>query len=177
MLIHNKTEILIALEDKVRGFNKYISSLDKQHFEAKPGDKWSAGQNLEHLIRSTKPLLLAYALPLFLLRLVFGKANRPSRSYEDLVIKYKTKLAAGGRASGPYIPPPVPYEKKEELLNKYDSVKEKLSAKIKNYREEDLDQYILPHPLLGKLTLREMLFFTIYHNQHHLDLLKARELS
>lgn len=24
-----------------------------------------------------------------------------------------------------------------------------------------------PHPLLGKLTLREMMFFTIYHVQHH----------
>jgi hypothetical protein len=25
----------------------------------------------------------------------------------------------------------------------------------------------LPHPLLGKLTLREMIYFTIYHVQHH----------
>jgi len=44
--------------------------------------------------------------------------------------------------------------------------------KIKNYNEANLDKYIIPHPLLGKLTLREMLFFTIHHNEHHLDLIK-----
>ena len=36
-----------------------------------------------------------------------------------------------------------------------------------NILEKDLDFYVLPHPLIGKLTLREMLFFCIYHVQHH----------
>jgi len=26
---------------------------------------------------------------------------------------------------------------------------------------------LLPHPLLGKVTVREMLYFTIHHVQHH----------
>lgn len=177
MSIHTKAEIIAALDEKVNMFNEHIATLDKQSFEASPAGKWSAGQNLEHLTRSMKPLLLAYSLPLFLLRLVFGKANRPSRSYEDLVIKYNAKLSAGGRASGPYIPPPVIYENKETLLANYTRMKDRLNRKIQSYREEDLDKYVLPHPLLGKLTLREMLFFTIYHNQHHLDLLKKRVLS
>jgi hypothetical protein len=34
--------------------------------------------------------------------------------------------------------------------------------------------YRLPHPLLGKLTVREMLFFTVYHNAHHLDQVASR---
>jgi len=38
--------------------------------------------------------------------------------------------------------------------------------------EDDLDRVMLPHPLLGKLTLREMLFFTIYHVEHHLGILR-----
>lgn len=32
---------------------------------------------------------------------------------------------------------------------------------------DELDKYILPHPLLGKLTIREMMYFTIYHVEHH----------
>jgi uncharacterized damage-inducible protein DinB len=32
-----------------------------------------------------------------------------------------------------------------------------------------LDRLRLPHPALGKLTVREMLFFTIYHNIHHVE--------
>jgi hypothetical protein len=36
------------------------------------------------------------------------------------------------------------------------------------WSEDDLDNHRLPHPLLGKLTVREMLFFTLYHIQHHM---------
>jgi|SRR5882672_10633400 len=49
-----------------------------------------------------------------------------------------------------------------------------LIAKIEKQSEADLDKYILLHPLLGKLILREMLYFTIHHNEHHLELLKSR---
>ena len=45
---------------------------------------------------------------------------------------------------------------------------EKYTERLGNWSEKDLDKYKLPHPLLGKLTVREMLFFTIYHNEHHL---------
>ena len=166
---------MAALDERVAAFNEYISAQDKLRFENTPGGKWSAGQNIDHLVRSIKPLQLAYSLPKFILRLLFGKANRPSKTYEELVNKYKLKIAAGGRASGPYIPPPVTFDKKESLLKKYTVQKEKLLQKIDKQKETDLDRYILPHPLLGKLTLREMLFFTIYHNQHHLELLKGRD--
>jgi hypothetical protein len=42
------------------------------------------------------------------------------------------------------------------------------------WREADLDRYLLPHPLLGKLTLREMLHFTLYHNYHHVQSVATR---
>jgi hypothetical protein len=175
MPIEIKELIIKALIEKVDAFNQYICSLNKEAFEATPEGKWSAGQNLDHLIRSIHPLQLAYALPKFILRLLFGKANRPSRTYEELVSKYKTRLAAGGKAKGPFIPPIISYDRKDALVKKYESQKQKLIRKIERQKEEDLDKYILPHPLLGKLTLREMLFFTIYHNEHHLNLLKSRE--
>jgi hypothetical protein len=174
MQIHDKPQIISALNEKVEAFNKYIGSLTKEQFESTPNGKWSAGQNLDHLIRSIKPLQLAYSLPKFVLKLMFGKTNRPSRSYEELVLKYKTKLEAGGRASGRFIPKAISFDQKNALVKIYDRQKHKLAAKIKKQKENDLDLYVLPHPLLGKLTLREMLYFTIHHNEHHLDLLKAR---
>lgn len=174
MPIHDKPQLIAALNEKVDAFNNYISALNKEQFEATPNGKWSAGQNLEHLIRSIKPLQLAYGLPKFMLRILFGKTNRPSKTYDELVAKYKNKLAAGGRASGPFVPPAVIFEKKDELLKKYDEHKQKLISKIEKQKEKDLDEYILPHPLLGKVTLREMLYFTIHHNEHHLNILKNR---
>jgi len=47
-----------------------------------------------------------------------------------------------------------------------------LFSKLDKFTENELDRYILPHLLLGKLTLREMLFFTIYHIEHHEKLIK-----
>ena len=105
---------------------------------------------------------------------MFGKTNRPSKTFDELVAKYKVKLAAGGRASRPFIPPFISFEKKDELIKKYTLQKQKLIAKIERQSEKDLDVYILPHPLLGKVTLREMLYFTIHHNDHHLELLRNR---
>ena len=174
MQILNKSQIISALNENVDAFNNYIALLTKEQFEASPGGKWSAGQNLDHLIRAIKPLQLAYGLPKFALRIMFGKTNRPSKTYDELVAKYKAKLAAGGRASGPFIPPFVGFEKKGELIKKYADLKQKLVAKIGKQSEKDLDVYILPHPLLGKVTLREMLYFIIHHNEHHLELLKNR---
>lgn len=174
MQIHDKSQIISALNENINAFNNYITSLTKEQFEASPNGKWSAGQNLDHLIRAIKPLHLAYGLPKFVLRIMFGKTNRPSKTYDELVAKYKIKLAAGGKASGPFIPPFISFEKKDELIKKYDDQKQKLISKIEKQNEKDLDEYILPHPLLGKVTLREMLYFTIHHNEHHLELLKNR---
>ena len=174
MQIHDKPEIISALNEKVEAFNNYITSLSKEQFEATPNSKWSAGQNLDHLIRAIKPLQPAYGLPKIALRIMFGKTNRLSKTFDELVAKYKAKLAAGGRASGPFIPPFISFEKKDELIKKYTLQKQKLIAKIERQSEKDLDVYILPHPLLGKVTLREMLYFTIHHNEHHLGLLKSR---
>jgi len=44
----------------------------------------------------------------------------------------------------------------------------------KKSTDTQLDQYIAPHPLLGKITLRELGYFTIYHTQHHLAIIKDR---
>ena len=174
MQIHDKSQIISALDEKVDAFNNYITTLNKEQFEATPNGKWSAGQNLDHLIRAIKPLQLAYSLPKLALMILFGKTNRPSRTYNEVVTKYKTKLTAGGKASRPFIPPVIHFEKKDELIKKYTEQKQKLISKIGKQSEFDLDRYILPHPLLGKVTLREMLYFTVHHNEHHLETVKSR---
>jgi hypothetical protein len=174
MKIHDKPQIISALNEKVNAFTDYIVPLNEEQFVSTPNGKWSAGQNLDHLIRAIRPLQLAYGLPKFVLTILFGRTNRPSRTYDELVTKYKAKLAAGGKASRPFIPPTINFERKNELIKKYAEQKQKLITKIEKQSETDLDKYILPHPLLGKVTLREMLYFTIHHNEHHLNLLIDR---
>ncbi len=54
-----------------------------------------------------------------------------------------------------------------ELLNEFSTASAELVSVAEKWTEDDLDRFLLPHPLIGKLTIREMLFFTIYHNLRH----------
>jgi hypothetical protein len=163
----NKSEIQQLLKENHVRFLNNVTTLSDTDFLFSSNGKWTAGQQLEHMVKSVRPVVLAFRLPAFLLKVIFGKANRPSKDYNALVEKYKQKLAAGGKASAPFIPNPVAVADKEKLSKRLSSLIETLVKQVDSYSEEKLDQLILPHPLLGKLTFREMLFFTIYHVEHH----------
>jgi hypothetical protein len=45
---------------------------------------------------------------------------------------------------------------------------------LDRWSEAALDSVQMPHPLLGRLTAREMIFFTLYHNQHHVEVVRRR---
>jgi hypothetical protein len=173
--ILNKQEILAALNSAAKELTSFSYSITDTHFFKKPGDQWSAAQNVEHLIKATNMTRLVFQLPKFFLTIYTGKPNRPSRSYDELVTKYKLKLNDGGRASGRYIPGHSTTTTREKLITTFSNSMIKLEKKIeKNWVDEQLDQYIAPHPLLGKITLRELCYFTIYHTQHHLDIIRKR---
>ena len=162
-----KEEIIDQLRVNHKAFTDFILKLDEKEFLFTEKNKWTAGQQAAHILRSVKPVTLAFGLPLFLLRIVFGKANRPSRGYGTLVHRYYDKLAAGGKASGRFIPPEIAYSQKEKICNSIMAATETLCSRAAKYSDNELDKYILPHPLFGKLTCREMLYFTIYHVEHH----------
>ena len=60
----------------------------------------------------------------------------------------------------------------EKFLEIWNLIGGKFSKRIDQWSESSLDRFKLLHPLLGRLTLREMLFFTIFHNEHHLRAMK-----
>lgn len=163
----NKIELQENLTATHTTFCEEIQHLSDVDFMYAPTGKWSAGQQLAHIVKSVSPVNLAFSLPAFLIKMVFGKANRPSRTYDALVEKYKLKLAEGGRASARFIPPQVNISDREVLLAKVQRLINSLNKRISAASEQELDLLILPHPLLGKLTFREMLYFTTYHVEHH----------
>lgn len=160
-------EIQLRLRDNHFRFIKQITDLSDSDFIRSDNGKWTPGQQLEHIVKSVRPVNLAFILPQFLLKIVFGKANRESKSYEALVEKYHAKLAAGGKSSAPFIPKSVAVHDRERLSKKLHALTNSLVQSVDSFSENQLDRIILPHPLLGKLTLREMLYFTIYHVEHH----------
>jgi len=164
-------EIEEQLVKAARDLVQYCSSLPDEKFFYQPENKWSAAQQVKHLATATQTAALAFSLPKIIVRWVGGKPNRPSGTYDELVAKYKLKLQQGGRASARYIPKPVPAGYgKERLLDKYSETMQKIARSVKKIRNESQpDHYIAPHPLLGKITLRELCYFTIHHTYHHLE--------
>jgi hypothetical protein len=174
---------ITSISDIVTGLQKaktelviFCEATNENTFFQQPVDKWSIAQNIHHLTTSARITLLAYNLPKLIVRIYGGKPNRSSRSYDELVTKYKLKLQAGGRASGVFIPKPISasYTKQKTMngfIKKMDSL---INAIQRNWNDAQLDNYIIPHPLLGKITLRELGYFTIYHTYHHLEIISAR---
>ncbi len=171
-----KEEIIPQLIAAAKSLSSFGNSVNNELFFYQPAGKWSVAQNITHLIIATKSTIPAFNFPKFLIGWYSGKPNRSSKTYDELVAKYKLKLEQGGRASGRFIPKQITQdENKEKIMQTLSTSIHQLANIIqKKWKDEQLDHYIAPHPLLGKITLRELCYFTIYHTNHHLLICKER---
>ncbi len=142
-------------------------------FFAPLGDAWSPADNVRHLVKSCRPVARALGLPkLALVVPGRGFALRPSRTYVEIRETYRARLATGEVQAGRFAPRPEPLHgdpevAREALMARRQAVAANLHAAVEGWGERALDRFRLPHPALGQLTVREMLFFTLYHNLHH----------
>ncbi|VAW31181.1 hypothetical protein MNBD_CHLOROFLEXI01-2412 [hydrothermal vent metagenome] len=150
----------------------FFANIDDDPFFAAPEGVWSPAENLLHLIQSVRPVIMALNFPKTALRLRFGKAKQASRPLAQVRDTYvNVALASGGQARGSFLPEVQTYSPAEKvrILAKWQKKGADLQAAIGKWPEKALDSYVLPHPLLGKMTVREILFFTLYHNLHHVN--------
>jgi len=170
--IRTKTDLISAIKDSTQRAESWFIEIPASDFFTRQGEVWSASDNVDHLIKAVKPIIKALRLPKFTLHTMFGKPEKPSMTYEELCEIYRDELSKGAQASGRFLPDQEsPAEnadaKKRELLEQWTNASAELVSIVEILDESELDQYLLPHPILGKLTIREMLFFTIYHNLRH----------
>jgi hypothetical protein len=170
--IKSKDELIEALKESNQRAETWFLGIPASDFFTRQGEVWSPSDNLDHLIKAVKPVAKALRLPKITLQAMFGKTEKASMSYEELCQVYRHAIAQGGQASGRYLPNQQSpgadaQEQKTSLLVEWSRAGQELVDVAKTWEEKDLDQYLIPHPLLGKLTVREMLYFTIYHNLRH----------
>ena len=169
-----KTTLTKSLDENAAQFIELVKGLNQNEFEDNINDKWSAGQDLVHLIKVLQIVNIGYSLPKPILRLLFGINKNDIRSYENLQQLYKNALNGGAKAPTIYIPKPVSYNEKEHLIQKYESLNKTFIDKLNHHTAYQLDSYRLPHPILGKLSLGELACFTSFHTTHHFDSLKSK---
>lgn len=161
-----KDQIRSAWEGLYEESLTVFGSVSEAEFKATREGRWTLAQNLDHLTRSGLAVAKALALPKLLLRLLFGKADQ-SRALPEIRSIYQQSLADGGEARGRFRPAGT--DSQSTALREWEDCSQLLLRNINRWKEPQLDTLRLPHPLIGKLTVREMLFFTLYHTQHHLQ--------
>lgn len=165
----HKEEITELLENKHQTLFYWLESQDIEKWQSGPEGKWTTGQQALHLLQSIKPLNTAMSLPKFVLNYKFGKSNRGLRDYDAVVKRYQERLVdAKGITFGPSQNMKIPKNAdKEYILNRLKVENKKLQHKIIKWKDKDLDTLVLPHPLMGKMPVREIVMWTAYHIEHH----------
>jgi hypothetical protein len=172
----HKDEIVLLLEQKHQTLLSFLESQDSENWKRGPEGKWTSGQQALHLLQSIKPLNDALSMPKFILRYKFGKANREVRDFQTVINRYQERLkdAQGLTFKGSRNMKVPSLNEKHYILNRLQIENKKLQSKTLKWSDNQLDTYILPHPLMGKMPVREIIMWTAHHIEHHTKQLQEK---
>ncbi|MDP5106504.1 MAG: DinB family protein [Polaribacter sp.] len=165
----DKVEIADLLEKKHQELFSWLENQPEKNWEKGPVDKWSTSQHIQHLVDSLQLLNNALSYPRFILKYKFGTCNRELRDYEAVVKNYQQKLLENKDKAAIFnqkLKKPT-LKERDRLLTRLQIQQKKLQYKTVHISEKNLDTLVLPHPLMGKMTVREIIMWTAYHTEHH----------
>ena len=170
----DKIDIVDLLEKKHKELFDWLENQPLENWEKGPKNKWTTSQHILHLVNSLQLLNNALSYPKFILKYKFGVCNRASRDYKAVAKNYDEKLEKNqdrARNFNKDLKKPT-LKERESLLTKFQIQQKKLQYKTKKISDKNLDKLIIPHPLMGKMTLREIIMWTAHHTEHHTETLK-----
>lgn len=159
-----KQELIAVFVANHQQVVQYIDGLEDSKFSYRYQDKWTAGEHLAHILLTITPFPKVLSSKAFISAQV-GTVDRQIWDYETVLHHYaQTSLKA-----------PDAFVRKEEVLYTHKAAiipdiqqhLHDITLLLDSYSEEELDTLVLPHPLLGKLTIREMFYLMSYHPVHH----------
>lgn len=170
----NKAALIDFLTEGVNDIAVFSQNTPSERFYYKPAEQvWSVAENVQHLMQSVQPLNRLLGRPKSYFIEKWGRSTHASRSYDAVVEAYHAALGGGRAATGAFIPL-SPNPKLSLLTEEFKQEYAALIDLMGQWEEKELDEHIIPHPLMGPLTVREMLLFTAYHLRHHLQIMLHR---
>ncbi len=162
-----RDELIAATEAYQTKLGSIFEKMPLQVYAAKPIKGWSPAQNLNHILKVNRLISMLFG------PLRFGSAlaafrHIPERSIESL----RRGFTAG--AFSPSRLQKVSEEDRREALARLAETTALFCERISRWSEEDLDRVKFPHPAVGPVTAREMAHFTLFHAQHHMDVVASR---
>ena len=159
-----------------RTFVNFANGLDERQFSQQANGKWSVGDTMQHLFLSARPVARLMAGPRDAFQ-PWGYSDGSSRSYDEIADLYHRALATGLKAPAALSPRSEDmHADRAVIVARFTDTYESLAAAAGRWSTDELDQYVMPHPALGIVTVREMLAFTDIHTQHHLRIVQAQRV-
>lgn len=166
-----KEAIAKLLEEKHQVLFNWLEEQPDDNWNKSPDGKWTVGQQILHLVNSLQALNKALSYPRFFLKYKFGLCNREPRKYKIIVEKYQQKLLENQERTRTFnqdLKKPLQKDR-ERLITKLRIQNKKLQYKLKKISDVNLDTLVIPHPLMGKMTIREIIMWTAHHTEHHTE--------
>lgn len=170
-----KTDLQNLIRQSTDSVTTWFESYPREKFEYIPSGKtWSTGQHLLHLIKVYKGINMALGMSKLVLRFKFGTRKYKELSYDQMKSNFVNNYSEKKFESPDNVMPgPVSVIDRMTLISKLERESESMKKLIQKLSEKDLSKYVLPHPIFGKLTLREFVMFNALHNDHHLNTLDS----
>lgn len=159
-----KEELLLLFDKNHRKIIEYVCALNDAQFIYSLNNKWTAGQQLNHIYLTLLPFPKILPAKEYLLQ-KYGKIDRPTWSFETVIQNY---YKTSRKAPDQFLPDEITPDQKNAIAKNIQGILVEIESLLEQYSEEELDTLIIPHPLLGRLTIREMFYLMSYHPLHHL---------
>ncbi len=168
-----KEDIKIALQLIFDDINTYLKNVDSSSFKKSKNGKWSIAQNIDHLTLSNSITTIGLSMPIFALNTLYKKPTRNAWNYDEVVWQYQLKLNSGAKAPLPFTPKLSIVPIRSILERNWKNSFKRLLSNLDKWTDSDLDTAYISHPLLGVLSVRELMYFTVYHNRHHFETIQS----
>lgn len=160
------------LQTNPQGIADFFRKLKQDDFFVSKQGKWSPAEQLEHLCLSynntNKALQHKNGLE--------ESARASYRSYSGISSLYQQALTSAPKhltEQNPFMPKVLASSSQQELIKHYLSATKALRQTVNDFSEFDLDHKTLNNPFLGRLSIRECIFFLLHHDKHHVINLQA----
>ncbi len=169
--MYNKSEIVSTLQAQNFEFQDLFSGIPTATFFDGTSQKWSVAHHVKHLtgvlVRIAQGLQNPNLLPK-------REPAIASRDFESLKQFYLNALQAAPLETLQQLGSRVTLEEfsdadlyKSQLILGFSDALISFNTTLETFSELNLETLGMPHPLLGVISTREMLFFAVYHNTHH----------
>jgi hypothetical protein len=161
-----KRELCSRLESGQNDIITFLGSLSDEVFFAGSDERWGPAHHLGHLTLTYRRLATGFRAKERL-----ADYTQTPKSYEEIKDTYLTKL----QTTPPLVLANNPFavkldgSSKDAMIAAFSGGGQELHEATTSWSETELDTKGMKHPLLGLMSAREILFFTLYHDQHHLQ--------